>query len=78
MTLGYINPEKIAEKLNGFNGVKITGFENSVIMRGTKESLLEIGKIIQILDKPKKQVIIKAIIENRLSAFAASSSFLYS
>ena len=60
MTLAYINPEKIAEKLNGFNGVKITGFENSVIMRGTKESLLEIGKIIQILDKPKKQVIIKA------------------
>ena len=60
MTLGYINPEKIAEKLNGFNGVKITGFENSVIMRGTKENLLEIGKIIQILDKPKKQVIIKA------------------
>lgn len=38
MTLGYIN-WKIAEKLNGFNGVKITGFENSVIMRGTKESL---------------------------------------
>lgn len=60
MTLGYINPLKIAETLNGFNDVKIAGFENSVIMKGSKDKLIEIGKIIQALDKPKKQVIIKA------------------
>ncbi len=60
MDLNYIESNKIAEKLSGFNGVKISAFENSIVMLGTKERLLEIGKVIQKLDIPKRQIIIKA------------------
>lgn len=58
----YGNVKEISEKLNGFQGYKMIGFNDKIILSGSENGIDEIKKIIKVLDKPKEQIIIKGTI----------------
>lgn len=60
--LEYGNVREISEKLDGFQGYKMIGFDNRIIISGNESGIDEIKRVIKIMDKPKDQIIIKGTI----------------
>lgn len=57
--LEYIEAKEIAEKLDGFNGYKLVGIDNKIIINGNGKEMENLKRIIKSLDKPKEQIVIK-------------------
>ena len=60
--LEYIEAKEIAEKLDGFNGYKLVGIDNKIIINGNGKEMENLKRIIKSLDKPKEQIVIKGTI----------------